>query len=502
MKAVPAVSALLAGLLLPLALAPFNLWPLAIVSVAILFWCIQSAGAGEAFWLGWLYGVGKYALGVSWVYVSIHQYGHASLPLAAFLVLIFVASLAFFPALAIWFYARFLRMQSGLLSGISFAVVLVLLEWILTWVMTGFPWLYHGYAFLETPLAHWAPLGGVLCVSFMVLLSGALLVVLIREPRSRGMAAVLLLLPWVGGALLSLPHWVTPVASAQVVLVQGNIDQESKWRQQSVQPIIDRYLRLSEGQWGKDLIIWPEAALTLFRFQAEPLLQRLNRRGQQSGTTLVLGIPDLDVVPGEGRVFRNSAIALGTGSGQYIKQRLVPFGEYVPLQSLLRGLIEFFDLPMSHAEPGAPGQPPLRAGDWRLAMAICYEIVYPELVRQASAEADLIVTLSNDSWFGRSIGPLQHMQMARMRALENGRYLLRGTNNGVTAIVDEQGAITRRLPQFVEGVLEGEFTVMAGSTPYTRFGFLPWLLVLWLWVVSGMIAVLHQQYRHPKPQRQ
>ncbi len=498
--AVRALLAIVAGVLLPLSLAPFDWWPLGLISAGLLFWSLAGASPKSGLLLGWLYGVAKYAVGTSWVYVSIHEHGHASPALSSFLVLLFVCGLALFPALACWLYSHFFDQtqhresraagseQKWLLKGLSFTAVMVLLEWALTWVLTGFPWLYYGYAQLDTMLSHWAPVGGVLLVSYMLILSASMMVVFMAliAVRQRGwqlwIAGFLVLLPWAGGALLSIPEWVHAGVRGQVALVQGNIDQETKWRQESVMPIIRRYSTLSENQWDKDLVIWPEAAITLFRYQAQPILEELSERAHGEGATLVLGIPDLDVLPGGERVFRNSAIALGDGSGLYIKQRLVPFGEYVPLENWLRGLIRFFDLPMSHAEAGPPDQPLLTANSWRLAMAICYEIVYPELVRRSAADSDLIVTLSNDTWFGASIGPLQHMQMARMRALENGRYLLRSTNNGVTAIVDERGKVMARLPQFVPGVLQGDFVVMQGHTPFSNFGFTPWLVLLALWL--------------------
>jgi apolipoprotein N-acyltransferase len=235
---------------------------------------------------------------------------------------------------------------------------------------------------------------------------------------------------------------------------------------------------LSAPHWQRDLIIWPEAAITLFAHQADDFLDEMAARARAGGSTLVAGIPafELDPVSREG-VFRNTAIAIGKGEGRYVKRRLVPFGEYVPLENLLRGVIEFFDLPMSHARPGERQQPLLKADGWQLAMAICYEVIYPELVRVLAGDADLIVTISNDAWFGDSIGPLQHMQMARMRALENGRYVLRSTNNGVTAIVAADGRIRAQIPQFEPGVLVGDFEVMVGTTPYGRFGHLPVLAV-------------------------
>jgi len=166
-------------------------------------------------------------------------------------------------------------------------------------------------------------------------------------------------------------------------------------------------------------------------------------------------------------------VALGKGEGQYIKRRLVPFGEYVPLEGLIRGVIQFFDLPMSRNRPGPWSQPALTAGGLRLSTSICYEVVYPDLVRDTVAEPDLLITVSNDTWFGESIGPWQHLQMARMRALENGRAMARATNNGITALIDHRGRIVSTLPRFEQGILRGELEVRSGRTLFHRFGSYP-----------------------------
>ena len=321
------------------------------------------------------------------------------------------------------------------------------LEWALTWVLTGFPWLFLGYAHLDDPLRHYAPVGGVLLVSLVAALSAAIAVApLARDATRRSLlvGAALALVPWLIGAVLGQARWVAPGVAGRVALVQGNVAQDVKWRPESVMPILERYRTLSQPYWQRDLVIWPEAAVTLFEQEATPFIEEMARRANETGAALLFGVPGYERLPGGDVTFRNMAVVVGNGSGHYIKRRLVPFGEYVPLERLLRGLIEFFDLPMSHAGSGPLQQPLLKAGRWRVATAICYEIVYADLVRRDAREADVIVTISNDSWFGRSIGPHQHLQMARMRALENGRYVLRATNNGITAIIAPSGAVAAR----------------------------------------------------------
>ena len=482
--------ALCCGALLPLTLAPFDWWPLGILSIGGWLWLLNHR-PGRAALLGFAYGVGKYSVGVSWVYVSMRLYGGASLPLGVFLVALFVAGLSVFPLLQGWAYVRARPPNSrrgNLLDAALFILVWGLFEWLLVWVLTGFPWLFVGHAHVDTALGNLMPVGGVLLASLGMVATSAFLLAALRivcarfkqgEGRRGGHALFIALglaaLPWAAGYALRSVEWVHPGSAHQVALVQGNVDQAVKWRAESRQSIIDRYLDLTEPHWGADLIVWPEAAVTLFEHQATEVLRKLGDRGEREGSAVVLGIPTAERIPdGDWRVY-NSAMATGEGGGRYHKRRLVPFGDYVPFAAWLRGVVDFFDLPMSSFTPGSRQQGLLDVGFGQASIGICYEVVYAELMRQS--EADLLLTISNDTWFGESIGPLQHMQIARARAMENGRWLLRGTNNGVTAIVDHRGRVTGALPQFERGVLTGEFRLMRGTTPYGRFGD-TWLIAL------------------------
>ncbi|GHD24996.1 apolipoprotein N-acyltransferase [Parahalioglobus pacificus] len=467
-----AVLAPLAGALVTLSLAPFTLWPAGIASLVLLSYLLCACTPGDALWRGWLYGLGFFGSGASWVWVSIHDYGFASVPLATLLTALFCAGLALFHSLFGWVYVRWVRpLPGGMLLG--FALLWVLFEWLRSWLLTGFPWLYLGYAHLDTWIAGWAPVFGVFGLSLMTALSATCLFL---SWRSRQCVAIttyagLLLLMWLGGAVLKPIEWVAPATEEplSVAMYQPNIPQAQKWDRAYFDDIVAQYQSVVPSLYGYDIILWPEAAIpTLFQ-NARGILDPIASRARQVDSTLITGIP---MRPTPETIY-NSIIALGQGEGVYHKQRLVPFGEYVPLESVLRGLIDFFDLPMSSFSAGSATQPPLRAGSFRIAPYICYEIVYPGLVAAHAREADLLVTISNDSWFGASIGPLQHLQMARMRALENGRYLIRGTNNGVSAIIDHRGQVLTSSEQFVETTLTGEAEVMLGRTPVGSFGTLP-----------------------------
>ncbi len=486
------VLALAAGTGFSFGLAPFDWWPSLIGSILLLQWLLHGVSVRQGLAIFYAYGVGFYAVGISWVFVSIHEHGGASVLLAGLLVLLFVLAMALFFLAQGYIYLKFLR-QSVWGLTLGFSAIWVLREWLLTWFLTGFPWLFAGYGFLDTWLAGYAPLLGVLGVSYMALLQTSLLgcalaLLLSRREISIPALVAVALVPviWLSGWLLEQTRFVEPQGrSLTVSAVQGNVDQHSKWTRAMVTPILRTYSGLTETEWGRDLIVWPEAAVTLFRSTAEGFLAPLDARGRASGTALILGIPDRDP---QG-YFLNSAIALGRGEGSYIKRRLVPFGEYVPLESQLRGLIQLFDLPMSHNISGPQNQTAMQVGDVRISLSICYEVIYPNLVRETTADPDIFVTISNDSWFGASIGPWQHLQMARMRALENGRYLIRATNNGVTAVIDARGELVAQLPQFVPGVLRAEVSLMTGSTPFARYGQAGILVLLLVSLIAASAAL-------------
>jgi len=474
------ILALVAGALVTLSLAPFNLWPLGIVSLLLLAILLDRGSSFKAAKIGWFYGLGMFGGGVSWVYVSIHDYGYAPAPVAAVLTLIFCAGLGLLSAAMAYCYARWLR-HSLLGNTAGFAAAVVLGEWLRSWLLTGFPWLYLGYGHIDSILAGWAPVGGVWAISFIVAYSGAVLAASLNRGRlPRGHIAVLVSL-WLGGLALNQHSWVSPVdrAPLQIAMVQANISQHEKWSRSAYQRTLKTYSDLSEPLWrSQDIIIWPEAAVPNYYHNAKGFLETVAERAEHGNTTLITGIPTLQQSPGEGpgKSF-NSIMAFGAGAGTYHKQRLVPFGEYIPLETWLRGLIQFFDLPMSAFSAGGSDQQPLTAGDVILAPFICYEIVYPDLVNNWLPEADLLITISNDAWFGHSIGPLQHLQMAQMRALEAGRYLLRATGSGVSAIIDQRGRIVTQSRQFQAEVLSGQASIYRGATPFAAQGTWPIILL-------------------------
>ncbi|MGI9322409.1 MAG: apolipoprotein N-acyltransferase, partial [Pseudomonadales bacterium] len=385
--------------------------------------------------------------------------------LAAGLVTLFVLGIAAVQLPQGWLYGKLRRGTDR--DMVLFASLWILQDWLRTVLASGYPWIFMGYAYLGTPFDGAAPVVGVYGMSLLSVLAALLIVRLLRPGRA--LAAILLTVLVGCVYALQFVDFTEPGESRSVSLLQGNIEQRTKWRRDSAARIQETYRSMTASEYGRDIILWPEASITLMLKRAQPFLEEIGQKASAAGSTVILGIPDWNAA-GAGQ---NTAVAIGKGDGQYVKRRLVPFGEYVPLAKWLRGLIAFFDLPMARSEPGPEQQTPLMADGLTLSTTICYEVIYPELVRESVNQPALLVTISNDTWFGESIGPFQHLQMAQMRALENGRYMIRATNNGITTIIDHRGRLLDSLPQFQAGVLRGEVEIRQGQTPFHRFGSYP-----------------------------
>lgn len=468
---------LLAGALTPLSMAPFDFWPLSLLSLGLLYLGLRELAPKAALLRGWYYGFGLFGAGTSWIYVSIHDFGGASPLLAGGLMLLFSAAVALFFALPAWLWSRWLRTSRGLFDALAFGALWVVQEAFRGWFLTGFPWLYAGYGQLDGPLAGLAPLGGVWLIGFVLAFSAVLLVNLPnfrRQPRQFSVGLLLLLLVWAGGWSLKQHSWTEPAGEPlSVAAIQGNVAQNMKWDPAQLNAQLALYRDLSVEGRRVDLLVWPETAVPVLKEYASSYLDSMAAFANGRNTALITGVPVREVAADGSKRYYNAITVAGEGQGTYLKQKLVPFGEYVPLQDMLRGLITFFDLPMSDFARGPEDQTLLQAKGYSIASYICYEVVYPEFAAGLAAQSNLLLTVSNDAWFGHSIGPLQHLQMAQMRALEAGRWMIRATNTGVTALIDPFGQIDTRIAQFEQGVLYGEVLPMQGLTPYLRWGSWP-----------------------------
>src|SRR5690606_17737393 len=417
--------------------------------------------------------------GVHWVYVSLHDYGEMHPALALTMTVLFVAVLALFPALA-GLCAALLRSTSG---GAAWLVALpalwVVTEWMRGWLFTGFGWLSAGYSQTEAWLGSLAPVGGLHAMSWAVLLtSGSLLTLALGARRERSIAAALLLVLWTGAYAAGNMRFTRPEGETlTVALVQGAVPQDLKYDPRQLEPTLRLYRELTEQAAGNDLIVWPEAAIPVLYDELAGYLADIANSAAAHGSTVVLG-----VLTGTYEDFESSLIALTDEPQVYTKRHLVPFGEYFPVPGFVRDWLRLANLPYIDATPGLAEQPPLDVVGERLAITICYEAVFGAEQLHYLPEATLLVNVSNDAWFGDSIGPHQHLQIARVGAAEAGRYMLRAANTGITALIDPQGRVVSRIPQFEPGVLTGVAQGFAGATPYAVVGNWP--------VVTGALLAL------------
>ncbi len=490
------VISLAAGLIYPLAFAPLAWFPLAYLSVATVYLVWPKLSVKQAFFAGWLYGMGLFGLGVSWIYVAIHEFGNTSAAIAAVLVLIFIAFVSLVIAIQAAVFAKYCRqLKTHFAMILVFSSTWLVFEWLRGWILNGFPWLNLGTSQVDTVFVNWAPVFGVYGVTWISVFFASCLSVffLIRTQQQKlsyiAVAGLILITSYGLGFI----QWTQPIGKPITVsLVQGNAPQLTKWDADKIQIRLDTYARLTRENYASDLIIWPENSLTMLYHEiADSYLDPIGKEARQHNTDLVVGLPYMDLST---RRYYSSLLSYSDKPGVFHKQHLVPFGEFMPLESLLRGLVGFFDLPMSSFSHGPQNQPLLHAAGQPLATSICYEDAFgAELIRQLP-EASLLVNGSNNAWYGNSFAPHQHLQISRMRSVETGRMMMRATTNGISAFIDHKGKIVSRSRQFVTTVLTDKVQPRQGTTFYVVAGNYP--IVLFSLLIMAWVMFRYYKEQH------
>jgi apolipoprotein N-acyltransferase len=459
-----------------LCFAPIELFWLAPLVWGGFFLLLQRATSVRCAALtGFAFGLGFFLAGVSWLYVSLSAFGGMPGWLAAILTTLFCAVMALYPALAGALFKRW-QPTAPLHQALLFAALIALSDWFRAWIFTGFPWLTAGFSQTPpSPLAGYAPLIGVFGLSLLVALSGALLVARWRF----GLAALLLLAA--GGFGLRQIAWTQPEGEPiSVALLQGNVPQEMKFRPEAFFRTFNTYRSLIAKNPAQ-LTLLPETALPVFFDELPPeYALDLEQLVGEHGGDLIVG-----TLTGNVEHYYNSAISLGHSPRQaYSKQHLVPFGEFIPPG--FSWFLKVAHIPLSAFTRGDAVQPPLAVAGRQVAINICYEDAFGDEIIRALPQAGILANLSNTAWFGHSLAQPQHLQIARMRALETGRPMLRATNTGMTAIIAPDGTVQSVLPPFTTGALRGEVRAYTGSTPYSRLGNWPALALMALALLLGM----------------
>ncbi len=461
---------LIAGGLTTLAFAPFDINVLVFFTLAVAFYLWNELPAKQAAISAWLFALGLQCTGVSWIYHSLHTHGSAPVFFAALLIFLLCCYLSLYTALAAYTVNRYLPNKPVLRLMLFYPASWVVFEWLQGYVMTGFAWMQLGYTQIDLPLSGFAPIFGNHAISGLIAVGAGALALLVRQRKQLHFKfASLVILPvavlWLSGSVLKTIHWTDKAGDAiNVSVIQGNIAQKDKWKLHMKQLTMERYRDLSLAQKNVDLFVWPETAVPDYWYRVVPYIQQLSTEMKRRDADLLLGI----FVKNDKKRLLNSVLSVN--GGVYSKRHLVPLGEYIPLRFLIEFFNQFVNIPMSDIASGDDQQALLTAAGIPLGVSICFEEAFSRDVIKDLPEAELLVNVSNDAWFEDSHEPHQHHAIARMRALETGRYMVRSTNTGITSFIGPHGEVIKQLPQFEAGVLNGKVQPLSGSTPFVRWG--------------------------------
>jgi len=370
----------------------------------------------------------------------------------------------------------------------------LLIEWWRGWFLSGFSWLSLGYSQTDTWMAHFAPVSGVYGISAVLLIgSGALTALVIGTKQTRIIAAIVFVVPWVAAPALGSVSWTHPSGPpVTVAVVQGAIPQDQKWLESNQQTTLDLYQRLTETTLGTRLIVWPESAPPVAVNEIVDYITNIYREARAHHSALVTGV----VRFADHDIGYNSILALDDQLSWYNKDHLVPFAEFFPVPGFVRSWLRLHSLPYSDFTRGGDNQPPLPAGGLNLGATICYEDAYGGSMIKVLSRADALVNVTNDAWFGHSTARHQHFQIARMRAIEAGRFMIRAANDGISGIIGPDGKVVARAPEFTPYVLKSSVTPRQGLTPYARVGNWP---IVSLCTVALAIGLWLRNHRARQP---
>jgi apolipoprotein N-acyltransferase len=475
------------GCLTTLAFAPFG-WSLIvpIVMLPFLYVCLTNSprdSAKHGFWFGF----GLFLTGTYWIYISVVVFGGAPVWIALFLMISLVLIMSMYFWITGWLISRLAGGEPWYLLLVAPAAWVVV-EWARGWLFTGFPWMALGYSQVDSALAGWAPVVGVYGVSTLVVLSGAaILVALMRRGRQQIVAISLVLLPGLLGAVLKNVDWTRPAGEPlTATIIQGGISQDRKWLPEQFRPTLNYYQAETRKVADSDLVVWPEVAIPAVSDRVEGYIQALEADARVTGQTILFGILERQTERTIEPLVYNAIFAVDASKRQtYRKRHLVPFGEYFPVPASVREWMRMMSLPNRDLSAGDDVQPLLETlGGVRLSVAICYEDAYGAEQLYALPDAAILVNVSNDAWFGDSIAPHQHLQIARMRSLEAGRHTIRATNTGISAFIGPKGKVHELGDQFVPVIMTRDVQPMQGSTPYSVTG--NWLVLMLSTIVLGL----------------
>lgn len=475
----------LTGLMGPLGFAPFHMPGLTILSLALLFSALIHCSAKQGFLLGFIFGLGYFGLGVSWVIISIHDYGQLNYLISGMATLLFIAYLSLFPALVSYLFKLMDFKLNKWNTMLLFSTLWCLGEWLRANLFGGFPWLLVGTTQIDTPLKYLTPLVGTYGLSVLCAFAAALLSLAFKEGSIKRylyliLFLLLLLLPSLGAHI----QWTKIEKKAvSVGVVQSNLSMRDKWNDELFWNLLKFYEQAINQLLGKQLIILPESAIPLPASYLNDYLLKLHHKAFKANSSLLLGI--LQTADGNETNYYNTLITLGQAKGKHIKHQLVPFGEYIP--KLFIPINRWLNLPEPNLLPGATEQPLIKVAQHSIASLICYEIAYPRLLRKQMPLAEWIVSISDNGWFGRSLASYQQLQMAQVLSLLTGRFQIIVNNDGLSSVINNKGEIVNSLPPFSSGILQSAVYSAKGVTPWVVYYDYPVIIFCLLFAIFILI---------------
>ena len=482
------VIAVFLGLLFSLGFAPNDLWFVSLLSLTCLHFLIQEASKKELFYIGYFYGFGLWSLGISWVYVSIYFYGNIGFIASIILTIIFIAILSLYLGVTLLLY-YYLRFHSKFSIIFSLPLAWIFVEYLRSILFTGFPWLISGTMLADTLIDGWTPIIGAQGNTFLLLLLSSLLFLSIKDLKKLQTALLPLIffvLLFISSFSLKQIEWTTLNSSIKASIIQPNLELEKKWSAEGIIETKNMMEKAIENAEEGEVIVFPETALIFSQNEIKDWIAYIDYKAEQKKITFITGIIERE----EGSKVRNRILGLGAENWHYDKVKLVPFGEFIPFENIAGKFFDILGLKLTNTVPGKLINS-ISSGNISISPSICYEIAFPELIRKTASESNLLVTVSNDTWFGSSYGPIQHLEIAQNRALEHKKAILRSTNTGISAFISNNGKILEKQGYFEDKILKTEVNLYEGKTFYAKYGNL--LLYLILSVILIIILILKRK---------
>ena len=462
--------ALLCGLVFSFGFAPFDLWLLSILSLILLLTLLNDSNR-DVFLIGYFFGFGMWVTGISWLYVSIHYHGNVNIYGSILIILLFIAILALYSGLLFLLNNYFRKHSPKNLFFLTLPASWVIIELLRSYLFTGFPWLISGTMLANTVIDGFTPIIGAQGNTFFLILIATLVFQTFYKAKEKSSALfplIVLLLIIPSSFFFKSIEWTSEENEIQVSVYQPNLTLEDKWSQFGVIKSEGMIERAIDNANHGELIVFPETALILAEKDNQSFLDRIRYKSFNKDITLISGIIERE----DNSTIRNRLQAFGSINTFYDKVKLVPFGEFIPFEGYLGNFLDIIGLNLTNTIPGEAIKP-INTGKLRISPSICYEIAFDELIRKTAKDSNVLLTISNDTWFGESIGPIQHLEIAQNRALEHKKPLIRSTNSGISAIISKDGEIIEKQDYFEEKLLKIKLMLYSGNTFYSNYGNLP-----------------------------